>query len=299
MTIREIDPERDAEQVVELVVKTNPIAVTNAEEWRHRIRAVPERARSLFRVATMGDRVVGLLEAGLEFFGSGELARFGVRVDPRFRRRGIGSELYEQGLAHIRSLGRSRAVTTFVETDEAVSFATARGWREVRAEVFASLDPRMVTEKPDPSTALEPVSELDPREVHAVDEEATRDMPSFEAIEAIPFEDWRALAWDNPLFTHEGSFGAIVDGRVVALSLIFADAETGRAFSIFTGTLRPYRGRGLARAVKLATVHWAAANGITQLVTTNDETNAPMLAVNRRLGYRPAGRRVEFVLEGV
>jgi GNAT superfamily N-acetyltransferase len=299
MTIREIDPERDAEQVVELVVKTNPIAVTNAEEWRHRIRAVPERAHSVFRVATLGDRVVGLLEAGLEFFGSGELARFGVRVDPGFRRRGIGTELHEQGLAHIRSLGRSRAVTMFVETDEAVSFATARGWREVRAEVFASLDPRTVMERPDSSTQLEPVGELDPREVHAVDEEATRDMPSFEAIEAIPFDDWRALAWDNPLFTREGSFGAIVDGRVVALSLIFADAGTARAFSIFTGTLRPYRGRGLARAVKLATVHWAAVNGITQLVTTNDETNAPMLAVNRRLGYRPAGRRVEYVLEDV
>src|SRR5262249_46235819 len=105
MTIREIDPERDAEQVVDLVVKTNPIAVTNPEEWRHRIRAVPERTRSLFRVAILGDSVVGLLEAGLEFFGSGELARFGIRVDPGYRRRGIGSELYEQGLAHIRSLG--------------------------------------------------------------------------------------------------------------------------------------------------------------------------------------------------
>jgi len=29
-------------------------------------------------------------------------------------------------------------------------------------------------------------------------------------------------------------------------------------------------------------------------VTTNDETNAPMLAINRRLGYRVAGRRVEY-----
>jgi GNAT superfamily N-acetyltransferase len=297
MTIRDFDPERDAEQVVELVMKTNPIAVTNAEEWRHRIRALPDRAHAVFRVATLGDRVVGLLEAGLEFLGSGELARFGVRVDPGFRRRGIGSELYELGLAHTRSLGRSRALTTFVETDDAVSFATARGWRETRAEVFASLDPRTVTEEPDLLT--QPVGDLDPREVHTVDEEATRDMPSTEAVEAIPFDEWTALVWDNPLFTREGSFGAVVDGRVVALSMILANAESGRAFSIFTGTLRPYRGRGLARAVKLATVHWAAANGITQLVTTNDETNAPMLAVNRRLGYRPAGRRVEYVLDGV
>jgi hypothetical protein len=30
------------------------------------------------------------------------------------------------------------------------------------------------------------------------------------------------------------------------------------------------------------------------MATTNDETNAPMLAINERLGYRPAGRRVEY-----
>jgi len=29
------------------------------------------------------------------------------------------------------------------------------------------------------------------------------------------------------------------------------------------------------------------------MATNNDETNAPMLAINRRLGYRPSGRRVE------
>ena len=51
--------------------------------------------------------------------------------------------------------------------------------------------------------------------------------------------------------------------------------------------------------MKLATTHWAAANGITMITTTNDERNAPMLAVNRRLGYKPGGRRVEYLREGV
>jgi len=37
------------------------------------------------------------------------------------------------------------------------------------------------------------------------------------------------------------------------------------------------------------------AHGITQIATRNDETNAPMLAINRRLGYQPAGRRVEYL----
>jgi GNAT superfamily N-acetyltransferase len=72
------------------------------------------------------------------------------------------------------------------------------------------------------------------------------------------------------------------------------DSETGRAHNMFTGTLRAYRGRGLGLAVKLASIHWAAAHGATMMATHNDETNAPMLAINRRLGYAPAGRRVEW-----
>jgi RimJ/RimL family protein N-acetyltransferase len=49
--------------------------------------------------------------------------------------------------------------------------------------------------------------------------------------------------------------------------------------------------------VKLASTRWAAETGITQIVTTNDETNTAMLAVNRRLGYEPLGRRLEYVLD--
>ena len=37
-------------------------------------------------------------------------------------------------------------------------------------------------------------------------------------------------------------------------------------------------------------MRWAAANGITRVSTANDDTNAPMLAINARLGYEPLGR---------
>jgi hypothetical protein len=51
----------------------------------------------------------------------------------------------------------------------------------------------------------------------------------------------------------------------------------------------------LALAVKLASIEWAARNGIVQLATRNDEENAPMLAINRKLGYRPGALRVEYL----
>ena len=52
--------------------------------------------------------------------------------------------------------------------------------------------------------------------------------------------------------------------------------------------VRPaWRGRGIATAIKRATIAWAIDNGLAALETGNDEHNAPMRAVNARLGYRP------------
>jgi len=296
MTIRALDPERDAPRMVELILATNPTAVTNTEEWLHRRRTIPDRAQLFSRIAQADERIVGVVEAGLNFFGSGDVASLGVRVDPEHRTRGIGSELYSLGLEHVLDLGAREATSLFDESADGVAFATVRGWHEVRAEMLAAVDPREVADEPDPTVEVVPAAELDPRELHRIDEEATRDMPAFEAVTDIDYGEWLGFVWNNPLFTRDGSFGALVDGRLAAVSLLLVNTGAGRGLNMFTGTAREYRGRGLAYAVKLATTRWAAANGVTQVVTTNDESNLPMLAVNRRLGYRPLGRRVEYAL---
>ena len=63
-----------------------------------------------------------------------------------------------------------------------------------------------------------------------------------------------------------------------------------------TAVVRAWRGRGLALALKHATIGWAIANGLTELVTGNDVDNAPMRAINAKLGYRPTPDRL--VLRG-
>ncbi|MFL5927943.1 MAG: GNAT family N-acetyltransferase [Gaiellaceae bacterium] len=297
MTIRELEPVADAVQFADLLLATHPWTVTNAAEWLHRRRAIPERARLLSCVAEADGRIVGAFDAGLNFFGSGDIASLRVWVRPEHRNHGIGSALYDLGLEHVRSLGASRATTLFEESLSGVSFATRRGWTEARAETLSLLDPRRVSERPDPSVDLRPARELDPRELHRIDEETTRDMPALEQVDEIDYDEWRNFVWDCPLFTRDGSFGAVVDGRVASISLLFASTELGRGMNMFTGTRREHRGHGLALAVKLATTAWAAQNGLMQIVTMNDETNVPMLAVNRRLGYVACGRRVEYALD--
>ncbi len=80
--------------------------------------------------------------------------------------------------------------------------------------------------------------------------------------------------------------------------MLRADVPGRRAENDITGTLREYRGGGLATLAKLEQLRWAARQGIENVVTENDETNAPMLALNTRLGYRPFAAVRSFVSDG-
>ncbi len=295
-SIREADVERDAPELVELTHEINPTAVVNAASYVHRERSTPERAEARGWVAEVDGKAVGRVECFRNFFTEGSRNGFlNVAVRREYRRRGIGQALYEVGLEHAQALELGELLTSFHENGAGTTFAAACGFSEVRAETESVLDPRTVREAPSPDVDLRPVSAVDPRLVYHVDLEATLDMPQTEQIDHIPYDEWEHHVLRHPLFTPAGSFVAMVDGVAAAVSLLTADLESGRAHNMFTGTLRAYRGRGLALAVKLASIQWAAAQGVTMMATNNDETNAAMLAINGRLGYVPGGRRVEWL----
>ncbi len=298
-SIREIDIERDASDLVGLIREISPIAVINVASFIHRERSVPERSEAQAWVAEVDGRVVGQVEAFRNFFTEGSTSVIvGVAVRSAHRRQGIGAALYEIGLDYARALDAEQLHVSFHENDEGVAFARSRGFEEVRAETEAGLDPRSVQDLPPAGVDLRPLSAVDPRDAYVVDMETTADMPSTEPFDGMPYEEWEAHVLSHPLLSPSGSFVAYVDGEPAALSLLTADVESGRASSWMTGTRRAYRGRGLALAVKLASIQWAADGGITRMLTFNDATNAPMLAINKRLGYEPIGRRVELVKEG-
>jgi GNAT superfamily N-acetyltransferase len=295
-SIREIDVERDARDQVELIHQINPTAVMNVASFLHRMQSVPDRAEARAWVAEVDGRAVGRVQCLRNFFAQDSRSGLlNVAVREEYRRRGIGRQLYDVGLRHAEVLGVDAVLAIFHENEAGGAFATWLGFSEVRAETESVLDPRTVSEAPCADLDIRPVSAVDPRLVHAVDLEATLDMPQIEQMDDIPYDEWEEHVLRDPTFTAEGSFIVMVDGVAAAVSLLLTNVESGRAHNMFTGTLRAYRGRGLALAVKLASIQWAAANGITMMATNNDETNLPMLAINRRLGYVPGGRRVEWL----
>jgi GNAT superfamily N-acetyltransferase len=295
-SIREIDIERDASDLVELVRETSPTAVINIPSLIHRLRTVPERSRTRTWIAETDGRVIGRVDCFLSLFETeSRIAGLNVAVRAEQRRHGIGSALYELGVGHAHTIGAEQLLAGFHESPEGVAFAERRDFKLVRSDTEFSLDPRRVQESPPEGVDLRPLTAVDPRDAYDVDMEATADMPSTEQFEGMAYEEWEDHVLRHPLYCAPGSFLAYLDGEPAAISLLTADPESGRAMSWMTGTRRAYRGRGLALAVKLASIQWAAANGITRMLTYNDATNAPMLAVNARLAYEPLGRRLEYL----
>jgi RimJ/RimL family protein N-acetyltransferase len=68
---------------------------------------------------------------------------------------------------------------------------------------------------------------------------------------------------------------------------MFLPNSTTVAWHDMTAVRRAWRGRGLATQLKAATIVWAIDHDLTALATGNDVDNAPMRAVNARLGYQP------------
>lgn len=56
-------------------------------------------------------------------------------------------------------------------------------------------------------------------------------------------------------------------------------------FTLLTGVAPEYRGRKIAQALKLIAILHGKGLGADSIRTQNDSINAPMLAINRKLGF--------------
>ena len=65
-------------------------------------------------------------------------------------------------------------------------------------------------------------------------------------------------------------------------------AGTDEWHVLFTGVDPEYRLRGVAAALKTASHVEAARSGARAVATDNDESNEPILRLNKRLGMKPA-----------
>ena len=129
---------------------TNPTIVTNAAEWLHRYRSVPERARLLSarRGARRADRRRAAEPASIFFGGGGENGFLEPAGAPGRTGGGASAaQLYDRLRAHLLDARREERRVDVRRVDGRASRSRrARGWREERAETQSTLDPRTVTD---------------------------------------------------------------------------------------------------------------------------------------------------------
>lgn len=123
------------------------------------------------------------------------------------------------------------------------------------------------------------------RELWRLIQDVLADVPMPEPYVDEPFEDWTRMYF-KPTLDPKTRVVAIADDRLVGLSELSANKVDGRmALTGLTGVLRDYRRRGIARAMKLASIEVARQKGVEQIFTDNEENN-PMFLLNEELGFR-------------
>jgi mycothiol synthase len=279
-TLRVAESSADLETWAQLKSAVVPNEPVTAEQ----LVASNEEGRLLL-LADRGGVPVGCGIAARSSFGG--RAFIAVRVLEEHRRQGIGTELLQALADHARPLGRT-GINAFVYADEphSVAFAEHLGLTEVdyQLETVRKIGDEDAPELPE---GIELVRVGDRREEllhaawHAVALEAYGDLPLPGEV-SFELEEWLRDEASRP----EGAFVAYENGEIVGWAGLSTHAN-GDAVAEhgLTAVRRDRRGRGIGRALKSAQIHWAAQNGVVELISWTQKGNEAMQALNRTLGY--------------
>lgn len=224
-----------------------------------------------------------------------------LTVHPDQQRRGVGGRLYDAVTAELAPFDPIVLWANVRETfAHSIRFVERRGFREKRRAwesrlAVAEFDPTPFEGKAARAvegltvTTAAKVGETDPQwqqKLHDLHKEVLADVPRVDEHTPPTLEEYAARHLGNPGYIPEAHF-LVQDGEaLVAESDLFRSQELPDVlYQGITGTRRAYRNRGLALALKLRTVAFAAANGIREIRTWNDTLNAPMLHINVRMGF--------------
>ncbi len=234
-----------------------------------------------------------------------------VMIHPEHQHRGYGRTLLEHVKATASERGAERLIGWTQETlPRAMRFLERAGFRENDREWQSTLDLGRFDVTPwqdtiDRVTAsgiriipLEALAEEYSdwkRDLYRLYVRLEGDVPTRFPLLEMPFTDFEALILGRRL---------VADGFLVAMDGVqlvgltepqLVDDDPMAIAQEMTGVRSEYRGRGIATALKATAAIWAKRRGFTSIRTDNAQSNAPMLAVNERLGFVRDHANVEYL----
>jgi GNAT superfamily N-acetyltransferase len=299
--IRPLDPNADLPRLADLTTAARREPVTADILAERERQAAPGIVQQRLVAVDADGWIAGFGKADREPWDSPGHFLLQLLVDPAARGQGIGAALYEALGPFLREYGAGRLEARARDDEpDSLRFAEARGFRIHRRLFKSTLD----LERFDPAPFVGHVERLQAqglrffsfaetdgseearRRLYEVRMATARDDPAQEWDEEWPYEQFVRDVFEASGFRPEGQiFAADVD-RWIGIAAV-VHAEPGMMFNAFTGVRREYRGRGIALALKLLAIDFARRAGVAGIRTNNDSENAPILAINRRLGYVP------------
>ncbi|MCB8945230.1 MAG: GNAT family N-acetyltransferase [Ardenticatenaceae bacterium] len=231
--------------------------------------------------------------------------QWGIAVHPDHERRGIGSAVYE----HIQQvLQQQEPAPTLLVTGtredkpQSMRFLEKRGYQSTMRWLVSELDVsqfeparfaglrQKLADEGIVIRVLPEQIEMDPhwqREIYDLDWQLTLDEPSPQPPTRLPFEQYVHDFIEAHTVIMEAWWVALHNGRYIGMTQLNRDQHNPNGFETgFTGTLRDYRRRGIATALKAIAIEYAQQKGATAILTGNEENN-PMYQINVKLGFRP------------
>ncbi|HLV97811.1 MAG TPA: GNAT family N-acetyltransferase [Ktedonobacterales bacterium] len=278
--------------------KPEPITVEQLQEWEAQ---APQGQLRRHQVAVDEQgQIIGYNDAGRDPWMPPGLFDVEVLVDPTWCRQGIGALLYQDALQFCQAQGATRLQGMLRDNcPPCLRFAEQRGFRIERHRFESTLDLDAFDERRFAGhiEAIEAsgihfftLADLGntkeaQRRLHSLNERINRDTPGYQSW--LTFEAFQTQICGASWFRPDGQIVAADGENWIGMAAVGFFANTQSMYNMFTGVDRAYRGRGIALALKLLTIRCARAYNARYVRTHNDSENAPMLAVNRKLGYRP------------
>jgi GNAT superfamily N-acetyltransferase len=221
----------------------------------------------------------------------------GVMVHPDQRRQGYGQILWQQ-LEQRLSRHSLQGLESYIRDDDPASraWAKARGF-EYYAHRFASVlnlktfdESRFAGHLERVKIAgielcsfAEVIQQSDWQKVLEFVADSLAQTPDLESNPRWSLEQVAHWVRDETPTNANRIFLAIDDEKWVGISVLTLDR--GQTYNFITAVNPSHRGRGIALALKLEAIKTAKALGYTKMSTNNLSVNAPMLEVNKKLGF--------------
>ncbi|WP_406204405.1 GNAT family N-acetyltransferase [Kitasatospora sp. NBC_01560] len=298
LTIRDFRPE-DAAAVAAAHSAGREHLVLTPETFVWMDANFPAEQHHRTLVAEVDGQVAGALRCGLVTGTSTKGVGYANgSILPAHRRRGAFTALLGAAEAHLAEHGVVEVHSWVDDEPAALEFAANRGFTAGRTAHFGGRDlalPLPAAPAVPAGVELRPASEWadDPYPIFVVEADAIRDEPGEVVMDAADYEEFLNGDWARPDFDRELTVVAVLDGEPVAFSAVQTDGAD-RYWSAFTACRRDFRGRGLSKLAKYESLRRAREAGYRRAYTSNDATNAPMLAINEWLGYERCASERKF-----